>query len=65
MITEAQKRAKTKYRLEKTNRITVSFYPTEAELWEHLQKQEKKQTYIKELIRKDIANKFDAYITIR
>ena len=65
MITEAQKRAKNKYLKEKTNRITISFYPTEAELWEHLQKQGKKQTYIKELIRKDIANKFDAYITIR
>lgn len=65
MITEAQKRAKDKYRLEKTNRITVSFYPTEAELWKHLQKQDKKQTYIKELIRKDIANQFDPYITFR
>lgn len=65
MITEAQKRAKDKYRLEKTNRITVSFYPTEAELWEHLQKQDKKQTYIKELIRKDMANQFNPYITFR
>ena len=50
---EARKRAKKKYQ-PKVNRFTVDFYPTEAELWEHLQAQEKKQTYIKDLIRADI-----------
>lgn len=65
MITEAQKRAKDKYRAEKVKRISIEFYPSEIELWEHLQSQEKKQTYIKELIRKDIANKFNTYITFR
>lgn len=35
-------------------RITVDFYPSEAALYEHLQAQPKKQTYIKELIRADM-----------
>lgn len=52
-MTEAQKRAKTNYR-KKSNRTYIDFYPTEAELWEHLNKQPKKQTYIKDLIRKDL-----------
>ena len=50
---EAQKRAKKKYQ-SKVKRFTVDFYPTESELWEHLQSQPKKQTYIKDLIRADI-----------
>lgn len=53
MTTEAQKRAVAKYR-EKVKRITVDFYPTEEDLWEHLQSQDKKQTYIKNLIRADM-----------
>ena len=53
-LTEAQKRAKAKYTNEKVKRLTVSFYPAEAELWDKLQAQENKQGYIKDLIRKDI-----------
>lgn len=53
MASDAQKKAIKKYR-EKINRITVDFSPAEAELWEHIQKQPKKQTYIKDLIRADI-----------
>lgn len=52
-MTEAQKRAKAKY-LTKVKRITVEFYPTEADLIEHIEKQPKKQTYIKELVRQDM-----------
>lgn len=52
-MTEAQKRAKAKYQ-QKVNRLHVDFYPTETELWEHIEKQEKKQTYIKDLIRSDM-----------
>lgn len=52
MVTEADKKAKAKYK-KKVKRITIDFYPTETDLWEHLQTQDKKQTYIKELIRKD------------
>lgn len=58
MATEAQKKAFKKYR-EKMNRITIDFSPAEQEMWEHLQSQPKKQTYIKDLIRKDM-NKGEA-----
>ena len=54
MSTEAQKKAKDKCRSEKVKRFTIDFYPTDSELWEHLQSQEVKQKYIKELIKKDI-----------
>jgi hypothetical protein len=53
MSSEAQRKAVKKYK-EKVNRITVDFYPTESELWDHIQSQGKKQTYIKDLIRKDM-----------
>lgn len=50
---ESIKKAKAKYKA-KVKRITVDFYPTEADLFEHLAKQPKKQTYIKSLIRADM-----------
>ena len=53
---EAQLRAIKKYR-EKMNRLTLNFSPAESDLWEHIQSQPKKQTFIKDLIRKDMANK--------
>jgi hypothetical protein len=53
MASEAQRKAIRKYR-EKINRITIDFSPAEMELWEHLQSQVNKQTYIKNLIREDI-----------
>lgn len=56
MASEARKKALEKYK-SKVKRITVDFPPSEAELWEHLQKQPKKQTYIKDLIRDDIIKK--------
>jgi hypothetical protein len=52
-MTEAQKRAKAKYQ-EKVNRLCVDFYPTESDLWQHINKQPKKQTYIKDLVRQDM-----------
>lgn len=52
-MTDAQKRAKAKYR-EKTNRLAVDFYPTESDLWEHINKQDNKQGYIKSLVRRDM-----------
>ena len=51
---DAQIRAVTKYRKGKVKRITVDFHQTELDLWEHLQSQDKKQTYIKSLIRADM-----------
>lgn len=51
---ESAKRAKAKYKAEKVKTITIEFYPTETDLIEHLNRQDKKQTYIKNLIREDI-----------
>jgi hypothetical protein len=50
---DAQIRAVQKYR-QKIKRITIDIYPTEMEMWDHIQSQEKKQTYIKSLIRADM-----------
>ena len=58
MASEAQRRAIKEYK-KKVNRFGLEFPPTESDLWEHLQKQEKKQTYIKNLIRADM-NKEEA-----
>ena len=58
MASEALKKAQKNYR-KKLNRITIDFSPAEAEMWEHIQSQPKKQTYIKDLIRKDM-NKGEA-----
>jgi hypothetical protein len=52
---EAQLKAVKNYK-KKVNRITIDFAPTEIELWEHVQSQPKKQTYIKDLIRTDLRN---------
>lgn len=52
-MSEAQKKALDKYKAN-VKRLTVDFPPTDAELWEHIQKQPKKQTYIKDLIRADM-----------
>lgn len=52
-MNEAAKKAKKKYKA-KVKRFSVDFYHTEAELYEHIQKQPQKQTYIKNLIRADM-----------
>ena len=54
MDSEALKKAKAKYKAEKVKKMLLEFYPTDAELLEHLEKQGKKQTYIKNLIREDM-----------
>ena len=53
MATEAQRKAKNKYR-DQGKRLTVDFYPSEADLIEHIEKQSSKQGYIKSLIRADM-----------
>ena len=53
MASEAQLKASKKYK-EKVKRITIEFHPTEAQMWEHIQNQPKKQTYIKSLIKEDM-----------
>lgn len=50
---ESQLRAVKKYK-EKVNRVYLDFHPTEEDLWNHVQSQPKKQTYIKDLIRRDM-----------
>lgn len=50
---EAQIQAVKKYK-EKVKRITIDFYPADAEIWEHIQQQPNKQGYIKDLIRADM-----------
>lgn len=52
-LTEAQKRAKEKYR-KKATRLLVEFYPYEADLLQKVNEQPNKQGYIKDLIKKDI-----------
>lgn len=54
MTSEAQKKAVKKYK-EKVKRMTIDFHPSEADLYDHIQQQPKKQTYIKDLIRKDMS----------
>ena len=53
MTSDAQKKALEKYKA-KVKRLTVDFPPSDAELYDHLQKQPNKQRYIKDLIRKDM-----------
>ena len=53
MASEAQLKAVKKYK-EKVKRITIEFHPTEVQMWEHIQNQDKKQTYIKSLIKADM-----------
>lgn len=53
MTSDAQKKAVKKYK-EKVKRMTLEFSPAEADLYEHIQQQPKKQTYIKDLIRADM-----------
>ena len=53
MTTEAQKKARKKYR-NKGKRLTLDFYPSEADLISHIESQPNKQGYIKALIRADM-----------
>lgn len=52
-LTEAQKKAKAKYN-SKVTKVCIEFYPADAELLRKVQEQENKQSYLKDLIRKDL-----------
>lgn len=54
MLTDAQKRAKSKYERQHVKQVKLVMYPTEKDLIEWLEQQPNKQGYIKELIRKDM-----------
>ncbi|NPD33092.1 hypothetical protein HLV35_07470 [Eggerthellaceae bacterium zg-997] len=53
-VSEAQKRASAKYRREKVKQVAVSFYPSEADIYDHLRSQPNKSGYLKALIRADM-----------
>ena len=53
MTSAAQKKAIKKYKT-KVKKIAVEFSPAETDLLDHINKQPKKQTYIKNLIRADM-----------
>ena len=50
---KVQLKAVAKYK-QKVKRITLEFHPSEEALWNHIQNQPKKQTFIKDLIRADM-----------
>lgn len=53
-MTDAQRRAKAKYKADKVKKILVEFYASDTKLWDKVQEQPNKQGYIKSLIKKDI-----------
>lgn len=61
MTTEAQKKAKKRYRERKQSEggyksLLLEFYSADMDIYEHLQTKKPKATYVKELIRKDMEN---------
>ncbi len=54
MTSDAQKKATAKYRKENVRQISVRFYPSEQDLFEHMEKQGGRAAYIKGLIRADM-----------
>lgn len=54
MVYESQRKAVKKYKDSKVKRFTLDFSPADMELYEYIQQQPKKQTYIKNLIREDM-----------
>ncbi len=53
MIPAKDKAARKRYK-RKVKRIVIELYPTDADMAEHLEKQDSKQGYIKSLILKDM-----------
>jgi hypothetical protein len=53
MTSESQRNAVKKYK-EKVRRFTLEFSPAEEDLWNQIQNQPRKQTYIKNLIKADM-----------
>ena len=54
MVSEAQKRADLRYKKARTKQISLRFYPSEMDIWDHLGKQGNRSGYIKGLIRSDM-----------
>ena len=53
-VSQAQKNAVSKYRREKVKEISLRFYPSHYELWEHVKSQPKAAEYVRNLIREDM-----------
>ena len=51
---EAQKRASTNYRKRHVKNVTVAFYPADKEMFEWLDSQGGRASYIKRLIKEDM-----------
>ena len=51
---DSQRKAEAKYKKDKVKKVTLQFCPTEYDLYEHLNNQSPKATYIKDLIRADM-----------
>lgn len=54
MVSESQKRATAKYQREKSKAVTIRFFPSDMDLYEHLKSQPNQAGYVKELIRRDM-----------
>ena len=54
MRMKAQAKANARYRAKYCKTVTVQFFPSDLELYEHLEQQESKAGYIKGLIREDM-----------
>lgn len=52
--TPAQRRAKLEYKKRHMHQFVLAFYPKDEDLWEYLQRKEKKAEYLRELIREDM-----------
>lgn len=53
-MTEAQKKAKAKYRSTKVRSISFELYQTEQDIIDHLYRKPNRSAYIKQLIRDDM-----------
>lgn len=54
MSTEAERRAKAKYKRTKVRTLTIDLFPAEKDIIDHLANVDRYATYIKQLIRDDI-----------
>lgn len=56
-VSDAQKRASAKYNREKVTQKVVRFYPADADILMHAERQGAFATYVKRLIREDMERK--------
>ena len=53
-VSDAQKRANANYRKRNMKNVSVSFFPADKDIFEHMEKQGGRGSYIKRLIREDM-----------